>query len=71
METQKRIGQALRKAVQLENVVKEIVRDIDDYDLARLLKKVDAECMDVQHNLVLAERLSGAISQKKKAEGKA
>jgi uncharacterized protein YehS (DUF1456 family) len=71
METRKRIGQALRKAGQLEKVVKEISRDIDDYDLARLLKKVDAECMDVQHNLVLAQRLSGAISQNKKEQGKA
>ncbi|MGB2770059.1 MAG: hypothetical protein WBC88_10080 [Candidatus Zixiibacteriota bacterium] len=71
METQKRIRQALKKANQLETVVKEIIRDIEDYDLARLLKKVDAECMDAQHNLVLAERLSGAISQKKKESKKA
>ncbi len=71
METQKRIRQALKKASQLEKAVKEIIRDIDDYDMARLLKKVDAECMDAQHNLVLAERLSEAISQKKKEEGKA
>ena len=70
METQKKIRQALRKAGQLEKVIKEIVRDIDDYDIARLLKKVDAECMDAQHNLVLAERLSGAISRKKKEEAK-
>ena len=70
METQKKIRQALRKADQLEKVIKEIVRDIDDYDIARLLKKVDAECMDAQHNLVLAERLSGAISRKKKEEAK-
>lgn len=71
METRKKIRQALKKAEQLEKVVKEIIRDIDDYDTARLLKKVDAECMDAQHNLVLAERLSEAISQKKKEEGKA
>jgi hypothetical protein len=51
-------------------VVKEIIRDIDDYDMARLLKKVDAECMDARHNLVLAERRSRAISQKKKKEAK-
>ncbi|UCB51891.1 MAG: hypothetical protein JSV10_07845 [Candidatus Zixiibacteriota bacterium] len=71
METQKKIRQALRKAGQLEKVIKEIIRDTDDYDMARLLKKVDAECMDAQHNLVLAERLCQAISPKKTKEGKA
>lgn len=71
METRKKIRQALKKAEQLEKVVKEIIRDIEDYDMARLLKKADAECMDAQHNLVLAERLSDVISQKKKEEGKA
>ena len=70
METQKKIRQALKRAAQLEKVIKEIIRDVDDYDVARLLKKVDAECMDAQHNLVLAERLSGAISRKKKEEAK-
>jgi uncharacterized protein YehS (DUF1456 family) len=70
METQKKIRQALKKAAQLEKAIKDIIRDIDDYDMARLLKKVDAECMDAQHNLALAERLSGAISQKKSRETK-
>ena len=71
MDTQKRIRQALKKTEQLEKVVKEIIRDMDDYDMARLLKKVDAEYMDARHNLVLAEKRSGAISQKKKKEAKA
>jgi hypothetical protein len=71
METQKKIRQALRRAGQLEKAIKEIIRDTDDYDVARLLKKVDAECMDAQHNLVLAERRSAAVSQKKKKEAKA
>jgi hypothetical protein len=70
METQKKIRQALKKAEQLEKVIKEIIRDIDDYDMARLLKKVDAQCMDAQHNLVLVDRLSEATRQKKKEAGK-
>ena len=70
METQKKIRQALKRAEQLEKVIKEIIRDIDDYDMARLLKKVDAQCMDVQHNLVLVERLSEATRPKKKEGGK-
>jgi len=71
MDTQKKIRQALKKAEQLEKVIKEIIRDIDDYDMARLLKKVDAQCMDAQHNLVLVERLLGATSQKKREGAKA
>ena len=70
MDTQKKIRQALKKAEQLEKVIKEVIRDIDDYDMARLLKKVDAQCMDAQHNLVLVERLLEATRQKKKEAGK-
>ena len=70
MDTQKKIRQALKKAEQLEKVIKEVIRDIDDYDMARLLKKVDAQCMDAQHNLVLVERLLEATRQKKKEGGK-
>jgi hypothetical protein len=65
MKTPAKIRQALKKANQLEKAIKEIVREIEDYDLERLLKKVDAECLDVQHNLVLAERLSKAQDHKK------
>jgi len=70
MDTHKKIRQALKKAEQLEKVIKEIIRDADHYDMARLLKKVDAECMDALHNLVLVERLSAAMSKKKKESEK-
>lgn len=70
MDTQRKVRQALKKAEQLENVIKEIIKDIDDYDMARLLKKVDAQCMDARHNLVLVERLSEAARHKKKEGGK-
>ena len=70
MDTQKKVRQALKKAEQLEKVIKEIIRDTDDYDMARLLKKVDAQCMDAQHNLALVGRLSEATGRKKKDTGK-
>jgi hypothetical protein len=70
MDTQKKVRQALKKAEQLEKVIKEIIRDVEDYDMARLLKKVDAQCMDAQHNLVLVDRLSEATRRKKKDTGK-
>ncbi len=74
METYKKIRQIQKKVSQLQKAIKEILREIEDYDLERLLKKVDAECMDAQHNLVLAERFLERLNQKKKkkkATGKA
>ncbi|MCK4224935.1 MAG: hypothetical protein KAX39_07125 [candidate division Zixibacteria bacterium] len=71
MKTAGKIRQALKKAILLERAVKEIIREIEDYDLERLLKKVDAECMDIQHNLVLAQRLSETHNQKKPKEKRA
>ena len=68
MKTAGKIRQALKKAILLERAVKDIIREIEDYDLERLLKKVDAECMDIQHNLVLAHRLSETHNQKKPKE---
>ncbi len=62
----KKIDQALEKASLLEKIIKEIIQEIDDYDLERLLKKVDAQCMDIRHNLVLAKRLAEGLTQKKK-----
>lgn len=70
MEKTEKIDQALEKVSLLEKVVKEIIREIDDYDLERLLKKVDAECMDIQHNLSLAKRLAEGPSQKRKKRRK-
>ena len=37
--------------------MKEIQKDISDYDLSRMLKKVEAEVIDLQHNLSIAVRL--------------
>jgi len=66
-----KINQAFEKADLLEKIVKKIIREIDDYDLKRLLKKVDAQCMDIQHNLVLAERLAEGLKQKRTKKKKA
>jgi len=37
--------------------IQEIQKDINDYDLSRMLKKVEAEIIDLQHNLSIAVRL--------------
>jgi len=70
MKSAGKINQALKKASLLEKTIKEIIREINDYDLERLLKKIDAECIDLRHNLSLAKRLSDGITQKKKANKK-
>ena len=64
MKTSEMLNQALENASQLEKLVKQIIREVDDYDLQRLLKKVDAEFMDVRHNLTIARRLAEGLTRK-------
>ncbi len=47
-----------RQAEKLSKSLKEVMAENRDYDLVRLLKKIDAELMDLRHNLNLAKRLS-------------
>lgn len=44
-------------AAQMSRDITELIKTVHDYDLERLLKKVDAELMDIRHNLNLAVRL--------------
>jgi hypothetical protein len=60
-----RLNQILERANRLEKSVKQLIRETEDYDLERLLKKIDAELMDVQHNLALAKRLAQGIAPKR------
>ena len=66
MKTSEMLNQALGNASQLEKIVKQIIREVDDYDLQRLLKKVDAEFMDVRHNLAIAKRLAEGLTRRSK-----
>jgi hypothetical protein len=66
MKKAEKLNQVLEDANRLEKSIKELVREIEDYDLERLLKKIDAELMDVQHNLVLAKRLAEGTTPKRK-----
>jgi ribosomal protein L12E/L44/L45/RPP1/RPP2 len=65
MKTAEKLNQILEKACVLEKAIKEIIREIEDYDLERLLKKIDAECMDVRHNLTIAKRLAESLNHGK------
>ena len=58
MRREKRLTKLLKNAAKLDKDIKEILSDTKDYDLSRLLKKIDAELMDLRHNLELACRLT-------------
>ena len=70
MKQAEKINQALEKVDKLEKSIKDLVREIDDYDLQRLLKKIDAQLMDAQHNLILAKRLAEGVSPTRKRRRK-
>jgi len=66
MKTTEMLAEAQEKTGDLEKIVKRIIREVDDYDLLRLLKKIDAEFKDVQHNLSIAMKLAQGLEQKPK-----
>jgi paraquat-inducible protein B len=71
MKTPAKIRQISKKASRLEKEIKQIIQEIDDYDLNRLLKKIDAQCLDVRHNLALAQRLLEAHNRERRKSKKA
>jgi len=70
MKQAEKINQVTEEANKLEKSIKGLIREIEDYDLKRLLKKIDADLMDAQHSLVLAKRLAEGMPQKRKRRGK-
>jgi len=58
MVTKERIEELIEEAAKLEKKIKKLVSESKDYDLARLLKKVDAEMMDLQHSLDIAYKFT-------------
>jgi predicted DNA binding CopG/RHH family protein len=71
MKTVEKLTKALESAAELEKMVQRIIQDVDDYDLKRLLKKIDAEFKDVQHNLIIARRLAESLARQPKEPKKA
>ena len=70
MKQAEKLKQVTEEANKLEKSIKGLILEIDDYDLKRLLKKIDADLMDAQHNLVLAKRLAEGMTQKRKRGSK-
>ncbi len=48
------LQEVLRSARELSEEIARLLGNTSNYDLMRQLKKVDAEMLDVQHNLMLA-----------------
>lgn len=48
------LQEVLRSARELSEAIARLLVTTSNYDLMRQLKKVDAEMLDVQHNLMLA-----------------
>jgi predicted DNA binding CopG/RHH family protein len=71
MKTVEKLTEALESAACLEKMVHRIIQDVNDYDLERLLKKIDAEFKDVQHNLIIARRLAESLARQPKEPKKA
>jgi hypothetical protein len=59
-EILKQIKAAERAAERLEQNVSAVLRRTRDYDVERLLKNIDADMMDVRHNLSQARELMEA-----------
>jgi uncharacterized membrane protein (DUF106 family) len=59
-----KINELLEELSKLNRSLKEVIHEAKDYELERLLKKVDAELMDAQHNLILAQKKILEKSQK-------
>jgi hypothetical protein len=70
MKQAEKINQVLGETNKLGKSIKGLIREIEDYDLGRLLKKIDADLMDTQHNLVLAKRLAEGMTPKRKRKSK-
>ena len=51
------IGQAEALAEELHALLGQLVEMSGDYDIERILKRSEAELMDLRHNLSLVQRL--------------
>ena len=60
-----KIEELIKQAAKLQKTVKSLISGLKDYDLERILKKVDAELMDAQHNLGL---IKAKLEEKRKAK---
>ena len=56
---EKKLKEAMAATEKVAHEIRELIPQTADYDLQRLLKKVDADLSDALHDLAIAIRLSG------------
>ena len=56
MKYAEKLDKILKDTEECAKLLGELIQGAKDYDLERLLKKVDAELIDARHNLVLAQK---------------
>ena len=56
MKYAEKLDKILEDNEECAKLLGELIQEAKDYDLERLLKKVDAELIDARHNLVLARK---------------
>jgi hypothetical protein len=55
--TKDRINEVEAAAQNLHELLARLIEDCSDYDVERVLKRSEAEAMDLRHNLSLVRRL--------------
>lgn len=58
-ETKDNIAQADQLAADLHKTLVDLISSSNDLDIQRILKRSEAEIMDLRHNLSLVRRLKG------------
>jgi hypothetical protein len=58
MPAEKKLKDAIAATEKVAHEIRELIPHTGDYDLARLLKKVDADLADTLHDLAIAARLA-------------
>lgn len=58
MKYKEKLEKLLTDTKKCAKTLEDLISDTQDIDLQRILKKIDAQLMDAQHNLVLAKKLA-------------
>jgi hypothetical protein len=56
MKYEEKLDKVLEHTQECSRLLSELIQKSKDYDLERILKKVDAQLIDARHNLVLARK---------------
>ena len=58
MKNVEKLDKLLEDIQDCSGLLGELIQGANDYDLERLLKKIDAQLIDARHNLVLAQKMA-------------